>query len=229
MAWHLADNPDEFWSAAGAFLQSRPVEHTFLLTLTDTLRHRDLHYYGPGDPQFGWYAAAGEVLGACLQTPPYPLLLTVLPAGAAAELAVLLAGRSLPAVNGLTADAEAFADAWPAPAKVGLQTRLFRLDTLTPPTPTPPGSARVAGPADRELLVAWLIAFQEHPASRSTTRPISSTTGSRSVGSLSGSSTAGRCRSPAAPASPPEPAGSPRSTPPPSCADAATPARPPAR
>jgi hypothetical protein len=44
MTWHLTDSVDDFWSAAGAFLRSRPVENSLPLSLTDTLRHRDLHY-----------------------------------------------------------------------------------------------------------------------------------------------------------------------------------------
>jgi predicted GNAT family acetyltransferase len=37
--------------------------------------------------------------------------------------------------------------------------RLHRLDALVPPAPVPPGTAVVAGPQHRSLLVAWLAAF----------------------------------------------------------------------
>ena len=37
--------------------------------------------------------------------------------------------------------------------------RLHRLDTLVAPDPLPPGSAVVAGPQHRDLLVAWYAAF----------------------------------------------------------------------
>ena len=163
MAWHLTGSPDEFWSAAGEFLRSRPVENSLPLTLTDTLRTRNLHHYGADDPLFGWYEAAGRVQGACLQTPPHPLIMASAPAEALPGLTSLLADRPLPGVNALTADAEAFADAWRrltgAEVTVGKQTRLFRLDVLTPPSPLPPGAPRVAGAADRDLLVDWLAAF----------------------------------------------------------------------
>ena len=161
MAWHLSDSPDEFWSAAGRFLQSSPLQNTVPLTLTDTLRNRSRHFYGPDDPLFGWFSADGVVTGACLQTPPHPLLLTAMPRGAAAELAQILAGRPLPAVNGLASDAAEFAAAWPAPAEVRLKSRLFRLDELIPPAPMPPGQARIAEKTDRDLLIAWLTAFHE--------------------------------------------------------------------
>ena len=160
MAWHLTGDPDEFWSAAGEFLRSRPVEHSLPLTLTDTLRTRDLHYYGPEDPLFGWFESAGEVVGACLQTPPHPLIIV---GRSSAELAAALKGRPLSAINTLAGDP--FAAAWQqltgATASVALQTRLFRLGSLTPPSPPPPGRPRVAQAADRELLVSWLTAFHE--------------------------------------------------------------------
>jgi RimJ/RimL family protein N-acetyltransferase len=175
MAWHSTDSVDEFWSAAGEFLRSRPVEHILPLSLTDTLRTRNRHFYGPDDPRFGWYEAHGTVLGGYLQTPPRPLIIVGAPAEAVPELAALLADRPLPGVNASAADGEVFAEAWQrltgAAHTVNRRTRLFRLGTLTPPPAPPAGRARVARAADRELLVAWLQAFHQdvgepdlHPA-----------------------------------------------------------------
>ncbi len=66
-----------------------------------------------GLPLFGWWTGLDdEVGGAFMHTPPHPLLLTAVPAGAAAELAAALAGRRLGAVN-------AYPDAaWPFAAEV---------------------------------------------------------------------------------------------------------------
>jgi predicted GNAT family acetyltransferase len=162
MPWHLTDSVDEFDGTAGDFLRTRPVEHTVQLTLIDTLRKRGPHAYGPGDPIFGWWQQeSGAVDGAFIQTPPHPLLLTAAPA--MPELARLLAGRPLPGINAVAADAEEFAKVWrestPVTLVAGRQSRLYRLDVLTPPSPPPPGAPRVAGPADRELLEAWMTAF----------------------------------------------------------------------
>jgi RimJ/RimL family protein N-acetyltransferase len=162
MAWHLTDSVDEFDDTAGDFLRSRPVEHTVPLTLVDTLRKRGRHAYGPDDPIFGWWQSdAGVVDGAFLQTPPHPLLLTAAPA--MPELAALLAGRPLPGVNAVAADAGQFTKVWqethPVTLSRGRDARLYRLDVLTPPQPLPPGAPRVTGPADRALLEDWITAF----------------------------------------------------------------------
>jgi predicted GNAT family acetyltransferase len=162
MAWHLTDSVDEFDDTAGDFLRSRPVEHTVPLTLIDTLRKRGPHAYGPEDPVFGWWQSdSGVVDGAFLQTPPHPLLLTAAPA--MAELAALLAGRPLPGVNAVAVDADEFSKLWqethPVTLSRGRNARLYRLDVLTPPQPLPPGAPRVADPADRALLAAWMTAF----------------------------------------------------------------------
>jgi RimJ/RimL family protein N-acetyltransferase len=163
MSWHTTKSADEFLDRAGAFLRSRPVENTVPLTVTETLRQRGLHHFAPAEPLFGWYASGdGPVEGAFLQTPPWPLLLTTVPAGSMPALAEVLADRPLPGVNGLTADTVAFADAWQARTGVrvrpGRQSRLFRLDRLTPP-PAPAGTARVAGPDDHAVLLDWFTRF----------------------------------------------------------------------
>jgi RimJ/RimL family protein N-acetyltransferase len=163
MGWHTTTNADEFLGTAGDFLRTRPVENTVPLTVAATVRDRGPHHYAAGNPLFGWFTDdSGAVTGAFLQTPPWPLLLTVVPDGSVPALADLLADRPLPGVNALTADAEAFAEQWcartGAQAAKGRQSRLFRLDRLTPPDP-PPGAARVAGPDDRPLLIDWIHAF----------------------------------------------------------------------
>ena len=59
----------------------------------------------------------------------------------------------------------AFAAAWQEhtgqPAHTGMRMRLYALDTLLPPDPPPPGTARTADATDRDLLLAWLDAFQD--------------------------------------------------------------------
>jgi GNAT superfamily N-acetyltransferase len=168
MVWTLTGDLDEYFGAAGAFLRSRPADHTILLTAAETLRARGPAAFGSPAPLFGWWREpGGPVSAAFLHTPPYGIALTAAPASAAAALAGALADRGrFP--SGVTAEAgagAAFAAAWQArtgqPARPGIRSRLYRLGQLLPPDPAPPGRARVAGPADLDLLRAWLDAFHE--------------------------------------------------------------------
>ncbi|BFU47120.1 GNAT family N-acetyltransferase [Krasilnikovia sp. MM14-A1004] len=166
MTWHSTDSVTEFAAAAGDFLRSQPVAHSVPLTLVRTLELDGPHAYGPDDPIFGWWRDTdGTVAGAYLQTPPYPLLLTGVPAPAVPALAEALTGRSLSGLNARAADAEVFVGEWQrrtgAASTPRVRTRLFRLGTLTPPDPHPPGRARVADRGDRDLLVRWIEAFHD--------------------------------------------------------------------
>jgi len=171
MAWTLTGNLDDYLAIAGGFLRSRPVHNTIQLVALDSLEARGPSAFGDVAPLFGWLQpAAGPVTAALMHTPPYPVLLTRLPANSAGDLAEALAGcgRQLPGVNGERGDAEAFAAAWSsltgASWREFRRSRLFQLGRLTPPDPPPPGAARVASAADRELLESWVTAFQRELA-----------------------------------------------------------------
>jgi predicted GNAT family acetyltransferase len=162
MSWHISGAVQDFIDRAGPFLRSRPVENTVPITLAEALKSRGPHAFGPEDPFFGWWTEpGGAVTGAFLQTPPHPLMLTRTPHESVPALADLIE-RPLPGVNALTGDADRFAARWSertgATLAVGRRSRLFRLDRLAP-APPPPGSARVAGKTDRDLLIDWIDAF----------------------------------------------------------------------
>jgi GNAT superfamily N-acetyltransferase len=160
VTWRLTADLDEYLTLAGPFLAARPVEHTLLLSVTDTLRRRGLHAFGDDAPLFGWWLYDGGVAGAFLQTPPWGLAVSELPAAAVPALADALARRPLPSVNGEASVASAFAAARGAPHTVKRRERLYRLGTLVPPHPPPPGRAVPAAEVPRELLVEWVGAFQ---------------------------------------------------------------------
>lgn len=160
MSWQLTAELDAFPAAADDFVRSRPVEHTTLLTVLESLRRR-----GPlsDAPVLGWWRSPdGTVDGVMLQTPPYPVVFSGLPVGAAAAAAEILADRPLPGANLLTGDSDDFVEGWRsrtgATATVKLRLRLHRLGTLVPPA-APGGHARTAGPGDRDLLLRWCAAF----------------------------------------------------------------------
>ncbi len=166
MAWILTGSLDDYAATAGEFLRSRPVHNTIQLTAIESLRARGASAFGEVAPLFGWWRSdGGEVTAALLHTRPYPVLLTRLPEHSAGALAGALAarGRHLPGVNAEQGDAAAFAAAWSrltrASAREFRRDRLYRLEQLQPPAPSPRGAARVATVADRSLLESWLNAF----------------------------------------------------------------------
>ncbi len=166
MAWTLTGDLDEYLAAAGDFLHSDPVQHTIELAAVEQMRAHGLAAFGSPGPLFGWWRPGnGPVTAAVLHTPPYPVLVTPLPAGAAPPLArqLLALGHEPAGVNGQEPDPARFAAVWAdltgAGSRVVRRSRLFRLGTLTPLDPGPGGAARVATAADRDLIFSWMTAF----------------------------------------------------------------------
>lgn len=172
MPWTLSEDLEEFAAAAGPFLRARPVQNTLPLTIAETLLVTGLQSYGNRQPVFGWWQRPGSsVEAACLQTPPFPLVLSAGPATAFGELAAVLAGtgRTLPGVNAAEPEAAEFAARWQRQAGVAAAVhqrhRLYRLRSLVPPRPSPAGRARAATAADRDLVAAWLAEFHTEAGS----------------------------------------------------------------
>jgi GNAT superfamily N-acetyltransferase len=152
----------EFDAVAGDLVRIDPVRNTLLLTALDNLRVRGEHAFGDDDPVFGWWEAPDSaVTGVLVRTPPWPLIVSAVPPEAIESLVdIVLPMGCYNAERGL-ADALAGhirARTGTSP-DLGRQTRLYRLDGLTPPDPAPGGQARVAAPSDRELLISWYLAF----------------------------------------------------------------------
>jgi GNAT superfamily N-acetyltransferase len=168
MAWQLTGDVGAYLATTGAFLRANAARNTIMLSVAETLQAQGPATYGDGTPLYGWWAEPGGVVrAALLHTPPYPILLTVLPPGAATALAVELAARGHhpPGVNAAPAPAEEFAAAWTRrtgqPSRMGMRMRLYELGRLQPPDPPPPGQARTALAEDRGLMLAWLDAFHD--------------------------------------------------------------------
>ncbi|MEV7542262.1 GNAT family N-acetyltransferase [Streptomyces sp. NPDC089915] len=169
MTWTFSTDPAAWPAAARASLAARPVVNTSLLSVIDALDRRGPHAYGDSEPVFGWWTGPdGTVDGAVLHTPPYPMLLGVLPPEAVRPLAGALTADPLLAgvtrFNARRADARALAEAWGGPARVAEELRLYRLGTLTAPDPAPGGRARQATEADLPLLVRWTAEFSRECA-----------------------------------------------------------------
>jgi len=164
MAWTFTDDVAAYGAAVGGLLSSEPERHTVLLSVLATLS-RGPTAFGPVAPLLGWWSDGETVTAAVLRTPPYPLLTTSLDGRPAAELAAVLAGRGtvLSAINGAEPDAAAFAQAWRAvtgqQGRAHQRQRLYRLGKQIPPSPAPPGAARVATAGDTVIARAWYSAF----------------------------------------------------------------------
>ncbi|MFJ5232517.1 GNAT family N-acetyltransferase [Kitasatospora sp. NPDC088391] len=166
MSWTLTTSLDEFRTAAGAFLAADPAGNTVLLTILDRLGRDGPHVYGEQAPRFGWWREPdGTVTGATLRTPPYGQRLGRMPVAAAGELARIIAAEpEQPAdVAGgrevVLAYAAEQTRAGGRQWSVESNERLYRLGELTPPQTPPAGRARLAGPADAELVTRWLGDF----------------------------------------------------------------------
>ena len=177
MVWRTTGDVAGFLAAAGECLWREHARNTVILTVSEQLRVNPVRYSSPRDigispdgdhrPLFGWWTDQSDIVsGAFLHTPPYPLLLTAIPRGVAADLATALAGRPLSGVNGHVAAAEAFAATWRAahPSRkvtVERRLRLYRLGELAWPDPAPDGTLRVATDTDAPLLTDWFTAFAD--------------------------------------------------------------------
>jgi predicted GNAT family acetyltransferase len=165
MSWAATGDIARYDMVAGDFLRSRPVENTVLITVLESLRARGSAAYGDTPAVLGsWLPASGCVAGAYVHTPPFPLLLSVMPGQAVVELAETLAAarRRLPGVTGRREIAETFAVRWReltgTDHTIWERRRLYRLAEVR--HPAAPGRARRAVAADRDLLLDWYHAAE---------------------------------------------------------------------
>lgn len=113
------------------------------------------------------HAEEGEaVVGVAVRTPGRALILSAMPAAAAAALAPTLgdAGHALPGLVGPAGSTEAFADAWSrrtgCRVRLRMSQRVHGLDRVVPPVGVP-GSLRGARPPEVDLVQGWAEAMGE--------------------------------------------------------------------
>jgi predicted GNAT family acetyltransferase len=164
MGWRFTTDIETYAASAWELLARSPVEQTVALSVIEAVRagHRWSEH---GQMRFGYYED-GVVRGAVSLTPPFELLLAAVPDDALVELveALVREGVSVPGVNGVTDTVDRFRAAWTSATGTRSvpvhEMRLYRLGTLRPPTPGPPGRARPAGRDDLETAVRWLREFE---------------------------------------------------------------------
>ena len=111
----------------------------------------------------------GEVLAACLMTPPYSLQLIVFEPEPDIEkkIAQHLLNTGIE-VSGIMGEQEAvrnFSDAWTAEtgdlAKIRMKQEVFRIDSLNKGWKKSPGTWKVASKKEGPLLEKWFMSFQK--------------------------------------------------------------------
>ena len=162
-------SPTDFQQRVEPFLMEREAEHNLMLGLLSTL------VSSPGVYEEPPYLAlvendASAVVAAALRTPPHNVVLSLIPDSPRQNEAVALIAEHLQRTHaripGVTADsaiAHAFAEEWRRqtgePYHIAVAERIYRLERVIP-TPGVSGGLRTITPEDRDLLIAWLDAFQ---------------------------------------------------------------------
>jgi len=149
---------------AGDFLVAREAEHNLIFGIASQIEADPSQF--AGQPYLAAVVDDGQVIGAALRTPPWRIILSMFdgePDAVAAALAADLAGAPLPGMVGPTASTTAFATAWAGATGASItltrHERAFRLRHVIPPRPAP-GHMQRALPEHRDLLAAWLLAFE---------------------------------------------------------------------
>ena len=155
------DSVAAFLDVCGSFLEAREPEHQLTLgILGDALARRDF-------PEDGALVAAlggGRVVATAIWTPPWNVILSEVDDEQAIHaIADALAGDDLGGVNGPPEHVETFARAWTDRTgwtyRRGMLQRSYALESVTAPKGLP-GLLRRARVADRDQMVAWMLAFE---------------------------------------------------------------------
>ncbi|MBO0878964.1 MAG: GNAT family N-acetyltransferase [Mycobacterium sp.] len=156
----LHDSIDSFRTAAAPIYLRDPVAAVVELRILRKL---------PADsdlpPLLLTVSDRGALVGAAIQTPPFPLLCGGLPESAINDVVAEVAQSrpDLTGVRGPRAIAASFAETWcnrtGAVSRVRVEERLYRLDVLRPPE-TVEGESRPASDDDTEILVDWHARFR---------------------------------------------------------------------
>ncbi len=167
MRWRSPTDLDAFLDMAAPLREHAAVNQLPLGIVTSirlgTSRYEEVRTFCVTDDD-------GALLGAVVQTPPWPASLSAMsPAAAAFAARSLLAAH--PELDGVTGPADAahtFAGAAVALSGAEGPTVVTNLGVWVlhevAPVPTPPGEPRVATPDDAPLLQVWAGAFRDEAA-----------------------------------------------------------------
>lgn len=145
-----------FLEAAAPVLDVDEARHNLIYGICSTLfdpRH-------PYQEAHLWTVDAGRSLAAAVLTPPFNIVVAQPRVEEALRfLARRLRDRlELPGVTGALPEADVFADAWGAPRRLRMSQGIYAARKVE--LPHVAGRARKATPADRDVVVGWLRAFE---------------------------------------------------------------------
>jgi hypothetical protein len=147
-----------FLAAAAPILEADEARHNLIYGICATLSrapdaYREAHL---------WTVHDADVVAAALMTPPFNIVVARPRSGAALPfLARALRDRSVsvPGVTGALPEVDAFADAWGGERRLRMSQGIYAAQAVQVPAGIE-GEPRPATPSDRELIIAWLRAFQ---------------------------------------------------------------------
>jgi predicted GNAT family acetyltransferase len=161
------DDLGAWLDAVTPFLLRDEARHNLLFGVADTLIRHPAMY----PARHLWVAEdEGAVVGAAIQTPPYNVIVAQpLDEGAAGAIAEAIhaAGVRLPGVTGAVPEVRTFADAWSSLTGCASRTQVRQgiyVLRVVLDVPATRGRARVAGPADRDLVLGWIGDFSNEAA-----------------------------------------------------------------
>jgi hypothetical protein len=161
------DDVEAFARAAEPFLAAREAEHNLPLGILTGLRRQPAMYGTP--PYLAVVAEGADVIAVALRTPPFNVILSLIPEAARAPeaLDLLVADLAtdqpdLTGVLGPSALSRDFAARWQTRTGRGyrqaMSERIYQLSTVRPVSGVS-GRMRHATPDDRAVLERWLAAF----------------------------------------------------------------------
>jgi predicted GNAT family acetyltransferase len=157
------ESPAAFLDRAKDFLQATALENNVL----SGIAHRAVSEPGRY-PQGVWCATLetnGVITGAALMTPPFPILVSLLPSDGVEALLRVLGGSDLSGVIGPEETVRRLSARLGAKVALEQRQRLYALREK-PGAPALPGRMRAMGPDDRALGLEWLGEFDREIGER---------------------------------------------------------------
>jgi predicted GNAT family acetyltransferase len=155
----ILSNAGELLERGGPLLLTDEARHNLAFGILSTVRDHPEVY-----PELrGWLVHDGtRVVATALLTPPHNLVLARPLDARAIDVLAEAIEEPLPGVVAAVPEVDAFASAWARGHDLGLtirfEQRIYALTRVTPPRDVP-GAMRLAGPDDRGLVLAWVLAF----------------------------------------------------------------------